>query len=50
MVEKQILIMEEVVKLFAEKGLHATSVQEIVKKCEMAKGSFYNYFKSKEEL
>ena len=44
------LIIEEAVKLFAEKGYHATSVQEIVEKCEMAKGSFYNYFKSKEEL
>ena len=50
MIEKQMLIIEEAVKLFAEKGYHATSVQEIVEKCEMAKGSFYNDSKSKEEL
>lgn len=50
MVAKQILIMEEAVKLFAEKGYYATSVQEIVEKCEIAKGSFYHYFQSKEEL
>lgn len=50
MVEKQILIMEEAVKLFAVKGYYGTSVQEIVGKCEIAKGSFYKYFESKEEL
>src|SRR2546423_608348 len=50
MVEKQTLIIEEAIKLIAEKGYHATSVQDIVKKCEMAKGSFYKYFRSKEEL
>lgn len=50
MVEKQTLIMQKAVQLFAAKGYHATSVQEIAEKCQMAKGSFYNYFKSKEEL
>ena len=48
--EKHKLIIDKAVKLFAEKGYHATSVQEIAENCGIAKGSFYNYFKSKEEL
>lgn len=43
-------IMEESMKLFAEKGFHATSIQEIVKRSEISKGAFYLYFSSKEEL
>ena len=50
MVDKKQLIISESVKLFATRGYHATSVQEIAENCHMAKGSFYNYFKSKEEL
>ncbi|WP_419882720.1 TetR/AcrR family transcriptional regulator [Peribacillus sp. B-H-3] len=50
MKEKSRLIMEAALALFAEGGYHATSIQEIVDKCGMAKGSFYNYFKSKDEL
>ena len=37
-------------KLFATKGVNATSVQEIVTACGISKGAFYLYFKSKEEL
>ncbi|KWW12638.1 hypothetical protein AS888_09800 [Peribacillus simplex] len=48
--EKHKLIIDKSVELFSEKGYHATSVQEIAEKCGIAKGSFYNYFKSKEEL
>jgi TetR/AcrR family transcriptional repressor of nem operon len=36
--------------LFHEFGYNGTSVQDIVRKAEVPKGSFYNYFKSKEEL
>ncbi|WP_110926381.1 TetR/AcrR family transcriptional regulator [Bacillus massiliglaciei] len=50
MLDKKKLIINEAVKLFGTKGYHATSVQEIAERCGMAKGSFYNYFKSKEEL
>ncbi|MDP1421542.1 TetR/AcrR family transcriptional regulator [Peribacillus simplex] len=50
MKEKNKMIIDKSVELFAEKGYHATSVQEIAEKCGIAKGSFYNYFKSKEEL
>lgn len=50
MVDKKQLIMKEAIDLFATKGYHTTSVQEIAERCHIAKGSFYNYFKSKEEL
>ncbi|GEL77223.1 TetR/AcrR family transcriptional regulator [Tenuibacillus multivorans] len=48
--KKEKLIIESSIELFAEKGFHATSVQEIVDKVNVAKGSFYNYFQSKEDL
>ena len=48
--EKHKTIIDNAVTLFAEKGYHATSVQEIAESCGIAKGSFYNYFRSKEEL
>ena len=36
--------------LFIEKGYDNTTVEEIVKKAEVAKGTFYHYFKSKNEI
>ncbi|MCT2535112.1 TetR/AcrR family transcriptional regulator [Aquibacillus koreensis] len=48
--EKKKRIIEESMKLFAEKGFHATSIQEIAKKSEVSKGAFYLYFDSKENL
>jgi AcrR family transcriptional regulator len=50
MKEKEKLIIETSIKLFATKGFNATSVQEIVNECEISKGAFYLYFKSKEAL
>lgn len=37
-------------RLFLEKEYNDISVQEIITSAGMAKGSFYNYFKTKEEL
>lgn len=48
--EKKKRILEASIELFAKQGYHATSVQEIVNEADMAKGSFYNYFDSKDEL
>jgi AcrR family transcriptional regulator len=48
--ERKKRIMEEATKLFSKKGFHATSIQDIVEQSGMSKGSFYNYFQSKEEL
>ncbi|MED1088953.1 helix-turn-helix domain-containing protein [Bacillus paramycoides] len=50
MKEKERLIIEMAMKLFATKGVSATSVQEIVTACGISKGAFYLYFKSKDEL
>ncbi|WP_379969797.1 TetR/AcrR family transcriptional regulator [Ectobacillus sp. sgz5001026] len=43
-------IITEATKLFSQKGYLATSIQEIVERSGMSKGTFYNYFNSKEEL
>jgi len=47
---KKNLILEAAEKCFAEKGFRATSVQDIASQLDMAKGSLYFYFKSKEEM
>ncbi|KOO46172.1 TetR/AcrR family transcriptional regulator [Priestia koreensis] len=47
---RKIQILEEAMKLFAEKGYHAASMQEIAERSGIAKASIYNYFKSKEEM
>ena len=47
---KRNLIMEKALELFAENGFTATSIQQITDSCGISKGSFYLYFKSKDEL
>lgn len=37
-------------ELFIEKGFQATSIQDILEQSGIAKGTFYNYFSSKNEL
>lgn len=48
--DKKKRIFEEALKLFLEKGFNETSIDDITKKALISKGSFYTYFKSKEEL
>ncbi|MDP4087247.1 MAG: helix-turn-helix domain-containing protein [Bacillota bacterium] len=48
--EKEILIIETAIKLFAQKGFSSTSIQEIAVKSGISKGAFYLHFKSKEAL
>ncbi|WP_411954056.1 TetR/AcrR family transcriptional regulator [Alkalibacillus sp. S2W] len=50
MQEKKRMIIEASIDLFAERGFHETSVQQIVDEAHVAKGSFYNYFTSKNDL
>lgn len=50
MEEKKLEVLPIAIRLFSEKGYNATSVEEIAKKSEMAKGSFYKLFSSKEDL
>ncbi|MFK2826242.1 helix-turn-helix domain-containing protein [Bacillus sp. B190/17] len=50
MKEKEILIIETAIKLFALKGFASTSIQEIADEAGISKGAFYLYFKSKDAL
>ena len=43
-------LLKAAIGLFHEFGYNGTSVQDIVSEAKIPKGSFYNYFKSKEEL
>ncbi|KGX91017.1 TetR/AcrR family transcriptional regulator [Pontibacillus marinus] len=48
--EKKKKLLETGMKLFAQKGFHATSIQEIADKSGVSKGAFYLHFQSKEDL
>jgi len=48
--EMQKRIFEAAVALFGSKGYHRTTIDEIVVQSGVGKGSFYRYFKSKDEL
>ncbi|SFD45930.1 TetR/AcrR family transcriptional regulator [Fictibacillus sp. KU28468] len=50
MKQRKVEIIESAIALFAEKGFHSTSIQDITDHAGMSKGAFYNYFSSKEEL
>jgi len=43
-------ILEKSIVLFEKKGFSETSIQDIVDELSVTKGTFYYYFKSKEEL
>ncbi|WP_342508250.1 TetR/AcrR family transcriptional regulator [Sporosarcina sp. FSL K6-2383] len=45
--KRQVLVVAR--RLFAEKGFTATSVQDILDASQISKGTFYNYFTSKNE-
>lgn len=48
--EKENRLLDTAFKLFTEKGIKATSIQEIVDNANVAKGTFYLYFKDKYEI
>jgi AcrR family transcriptional regulator len=43
-------IIDAARQVFAELGYGATTVRDIIRATELASGTFYNYFKSKEEV
>ncbi|WP_194775617.1 TetR/AcrR family transcriptional regulator [Pararhodonellum marinum] len=47
---KEKLILESAIKLFTEKGFHATKMEEVSKGAKISKGLTYFYFKNKEDL
>lgn len=48
--EKRARVLDQAAKLFAERGLNQTDMAELAARAGVAKGSLYNYFKSKDEL
>lgn len=48
--EKETRLLNTAFKLFTEKGIKETSIQEIVDNASVAKGTFYLYFKDKYEI
>lgn len=42
-------ILDVAHRLFVEQGFHTTSIQDILDEAEISKGTFYNYFGSKNE-
>lgn len=48
--EKRERILEAAIDEFAEKSYESASINQIVKNSDIAKGSFYQYFKDKKDL
>lgn len=48
--DKENRLLETAFKLFTEKGIKSTSIQDIVDNAKVAKGTFYLYFKDKYEI
>lgn len=44
------IIIEKSAKLFLKNGYHHTGLSQILTECNIAKGTFYFYFKSKDDL
>lgn len=47
--ERKRKVAHVALKLFVEKGFQQTSIQEIIDKAAISKGTFYNYFSSKND-
>ncbi|TCK98159.1 TetR family transcriptional regulator [Natranaerovirga hydrolytica] len=47
--EKKEKIIHAMVDVFAQKGIDDTDIADIVKKAEIARGSFYSYFEDKDD-
>lgn len=50
MLDKKARIQEAAKRIFSEKGFKKTNISEIMKSADMATGTFYNYFGSKDEV
>ncbi len=46
----QQLILNTSLRLFSQKGFHATTIAEIAKEAGISKGLAYNYYKSKQDI
>ena len=44
------IIIKAGIEIFLKKGISQTTVRDIIRNTDLASGTFYNYFKSKEEV
>jgi AcrR family transcriptional regulator len=49
-IAKRLLILETAIGIFASKGYHATTMQDVADALSIAKGTIYEYFPNKEDL
>jgi AcrR family transcriptional regulator len=48
--ERRERVLRAAMQVFAQKGYHATSVGDIIKQAEIARGTFYLYFENKRQI
>jgi AcrR family transcriptional regulator len=48
--ERRAQVLDGARRLFAERGYHATSVHDIIREADIARGTFYLYFESKRAI
>ncbi|RME90833.1 MAG: TetR/AcrR family transcriptional regulator [Candidatus Hydrogenedentota bacterium] len=48
--EKRKKILQAARKVFIEKGYHSTSISDIIRQTDLARGTFYLYFRDKQEI
>jgi AcrR family transcriptional regulator len=48
--QKEKLILEVAIRLFTERGYHATTIDLVAKNAKISKGLTYFYYKNKEDL
>lgn len=48
--ERKTQIINAAARLFAEKGFHRTTTRDIAEEADIAEGTLYNYFESKDDL
>lgn len=48
--DKRRLILDAAVEVFAQKGFHRSRVSDVARRAEIADGTIYLYFKSKEDI
>ena len=46
----RIKIIESGIEIFSKKGISETTVRDMIRNTGLASGTFYNYFKNKEEV
>jgi TetR/AcrR family fatty acid metabolism transcriptional regulator len=48
--ERRAQLLRVALDLFAEHGYHATSIGQIIERADVARGTFYQYFRGKQEI